>query len=204
MLNPGFMSNILLTPDDRKLLAVPDEEKLPESSIPALNMNPAYIDFLNNKGSVTFTSMLDTLKEFTFINREDIRKHMIQESITSLKNTTKDFLFKNTMLGINVNTRERLAKFQLELLNSYQADLFYILKNNISDTELTNSEIKAKHSTILNDDLTPEALQKMKDLEKLNPGKPITYNPDKFFYLLYNEFQIIRINIKSKPLETIS
>ena len=200
MMGPGFMSNIQLTPAERTLLNIPDTEQLPSSSIHALSMNPDYTSLADkNKLSVTFTTLLDDVNQYNFITREDMLHHMTQEAEQSLQHSIKKFLFQNPELGINIKLDKRIAKFQLDMVNPYQADLFYILADNLGDTELTNKEIKAKHALILTEDLSPDSLEKLKMQTALNPDKPVTYNPDKYFYLFYNAFQIIRINIKREP-----
>lgn len=203
MLEPGFMSNIQLTPKEIELLSIPETERLPSSSIAALSMNPDYTSFImtdTKSSSSTFTTLLDEVGQYNFITREDMITHMTQEASHDLQHSIKMFLFKNPDLGININMNTRIAKFQLDMINPYQADLFYILADNMGDTELTNKEIKAKHALILTEDLSPASLEKLKIQTELNPDKPVTFNPDKYFYLFYNAFQIIRVNVKRSPL----
>ena len=204
MLEPGFMSNIQLTPTERILLNIPDTEQLPSSSIPGLSMNPDYSMFITAKTKANnpeprFTTLLDDVNQYNFITREDMIMHMTQDADKELQHSIKKFLFQNPELGINIKLDKRIAKFQLDMINPYQADLFYILADNLGDTELTNKEIKAKHALILTEDLSPDSLEKLKMQTALNPDKPVTYNPDRYFYLFYNAFQIIRINIKREP-----
>jgi len=203
MLEPGFMSNIQLTPKELDLLNIPDTERLPSTSIAALSMNPDYTSFImadTKSPSSTFTTLLDDVDQYNFITREDMITHMVQEANYDLQHSIKKFLFKNPDLGININLNMRIAKFQLDMINPYQADLFYILADNLGDTELTNKEIKAKHALILTEDLSPASLEKLKMQTELNPDKPVTFNPDKYFYLFYNAFQLIRVNVKRSPL----
>lgn len=205
MLEPGFISNIQLTQKELELLNVPDTERLPSSSMAALSMNPDYTSFImadtkKTKPPITFTTLLDEVGQYNFITREDMITHMVQEANYNLQHSIKKFLFQNTDLGININLDTRIAKFQLDMINPYQADLFYILADNLGDTELTNKEIKAKHAFILTEDLSPISLEKLKMQTELNPDKPVTFIPDKYFYLFYNAFQIIRVNVKRSPL----
>ena len=118
----------------------------------------------------------------------------------NIKNRIIQFLFKNDILGINLDLK-RILIFKFERLNDTDFAVFYRLKDNNTPDELSSSEILKIHTNILLPHLTPkkEAAYSALVSSSENENK-VKVNPPKFdmyFKLYYNAFQLLNIFIRS-------
>jgi hypothetical protein len=213
--NPDFFSNIIFTPKELELLDV-DKDSLPQPAglNATLQMNPKYISLTSQTPAVnhpaTFTTLLTTAgMEYNFIFGQEMESYLVNSATESLKRDIQNFLFKNTTLGINISP-DRLALFQVSMVNSFQVNVFYKLKEYIGNMELTNTELANKLEKVLKpaDNLTPAKLKALKEKALLNQQAnngnkdmggsvpKVVVMPDRFFNMMYNEFQAIKVVVK--------
>lgn len=208
--NPDFFSNIIFTSKELELLDV-DKESLPQIGLTAtLQMNPKYITLTGQTPGATFTTLLNTVgMEYNFIFGHEMESYLINSAMESLKRDIQNFLFKNPSLGINIS-QDRLALFKASMVNSYQVNVFYKLKDYIGNMELTNSELASKLEKVLKpaDNLTPVKLKALKEKALLNQQSnngnkdtggsvpKVVVMPDRLFNMMYNEFQAIKVVVK--------
>jgi hypothetical protein len=204
--NPGFMYNVVLSDTELEKLDVTREQVTPPNSGISITFNSGVENLFkgdagaDNQDDVAFTALLNG-KELVPVTDAGIRETLMQESAQSMESRIKAYLFKNKLMATNISAA-RVALFKMNIVNPYQANIFYILKDTGSaQDELSNKELERKFNKAFTPDLSPEKLAKYAALYKANPKQKMFYNPDLECFIVVNKFQLVRVVLKRNEKE---
>lgn len=200
--NPGFMYNIVLTDAELEKLGILRENVTPPNAGISITFNSGLETLFKGdyKKQLAFTTLLNG-KELVPVIDVGIREILMQESAQSIESRIKEYLFKNKLMATNISAA-RVALFKMNIINPYQANIFYILKDTGSaQDELSNKELESKFNKAFTPDLSPEKLAKYAALYKANPKQKMFYNPDLECFVVVNKFQLVRVVLKRNEKE---
>lgn len=208
--NPEFMYNIVLSDTELKKLDVTREQVTSPNAGLSITLNEGIDKLLSSAGDnnknddnmVLFTTLFDG-KELVPVFDNKIRDELMKQTTETMETTIKKYLFNNKLLATNISM-DRIALFKMSIINPYQVNIFYILRDNIStgvQDELSNKELETKFGKVFTPNLSPEKLAKYAELYEANPKQKMYYNPDKECYVLFNKFQVMCIVLKKKESE---
>ena len=202
--NPGFMYNVVLTDAELKKLDISREKVTPPNSGISITFNTGVDNLFKGEdgeiGMNRFTTLLNG-KELIPVINTGIRETLMQESAQSMEVVIKEYLFKNRLMATNISA-SRVALFKMNIVNPYQVNIFYILKDTGSaQDELSNKELENKFNKSFTPDLSPEKLAKYAALYKANPKQKMFYNPDLECFVVVNKFQLVRVVLKRNEKE---
>lgn len=200
--NPGFMYNVVLTDAELEKLGILRENVTPPNSGISITFNSGLETLFKGDDTkqLAFTTLLNG-KELVSVTDADIRETLMQESAQSMESRIKEYLFKNKLMATNISA-SRVALFKMNIVNPYQANIFYILKDTGSaQDELSNKELESKFNKVFTPDLSPEKLAKYAALYKANPKQKMFYNPDLECFVVVNKFQLVRVVLKRNEKE---
>lgn len=203
--NTGFMYNVVLSDAELEKLDVTREKVTPPNSGISITFNSGLEQlFKGDDGEIVegdrFTTLLNG-KELVPVTDAGIRETLMQESAQSMESRIKEYLFKNKLMATNISA-SRVALFKMNIVNPYQANIFYILKDtgNAQD-ELSNKELDTKFHKVFTPDLSQEKLAKYAALYNANPKQKMFYNPDLECFVVINKFQLLRVVLKRNEKE---
>jgi hypothetical protein len=207
--NPGFMYNIVLTDAELEKLGITRENVTPPNAGISMTLNQGIAKFIT--GSETNTSTTEALfttllnnKEVIPVIDDAVRETLMKESTQSMERSIQAYLFKNKIMATNISM-DRVALFKMSIINSYQTNIFYLLKDSSAfgsaQNELSNKELESKFSKLFTPDLSPEKLAKYAAMYKTDPKQKIHYNPDLECFVLITKFQLLRVVLKRKEIE---
>lgn len=203
--NPGFMYNVVLSDAELEKLNITREKVTPPNSGISITFNSGLENLFKGDDSEIgdvdrFTTLLNG-KELVPVIDAGIKETLMQESAQSMEALIKEYLFKNRVMATNISA-SRVALFKMNIVNPYQANIFYILKDtgNAQD-ELSNKELDSKFNKVFTPDLSQEKLAKYAALYNANPKQKIFYNPDLECFVVINKFQLLRVVLKRNEKE---
>jgi hypothetical protein len=214
--NPGFMYNIVLTDAELEKLGTTRENVTPPNAGISMTLNQGIAKFITGSGTNTstnealFTTLLNN-KEVIPVIDDTVRETLMKESTQSMERSIQAYLFKNKIMATNIGM-DRLALFKMSIINPYQTNIFYILKDSLASgtqDELSNKELESKFSKMFTPDLSPEKLAKYAAMykasnsnsEKQKTNNSMIINPDLECFVLINKFQLLRVVLKRKESE---
>ena len=200
--NPGFMYNVVLTDAELEKLGILRENVTPPNSGISITFNSGLETLFKGDDTkqLAFTTLLNG-KELVPVTDAGIRETLMQESAQSMESRIKEYLFKNKLMATNISA-SRVALFKMNIINPYQVNIFYILKDTGSaQDELSNKELESKFNKVFTPDLSPEKLAKYAALYKANPKQKMFYNPDLECFVVVNKFQLVRVVLKRNEKE---
>lgn len=203
--NPGFMYNIVLSDAELEKLDITREKATSPNSGISITFNTGFENLLKgDAGEIgdndRFTTLLDE-RELVPVTDSGIKETLMHESTQSMELLIKEYLFKNRVMATNISA-SRVALFKMNIVNPYQANIFYILKDTGSaQDELSNKELDIKFNKTFTPDLSQEKLAKYAALYNANPEQKTFYSPDLECFVVVNKFQLLRVVLKRNEKE---
>ena len=213
--NPGFMYNIVLTDAELEKLGTTRENVTPPNAGISMTLNQGIAKFITGSSKMDsdttntstnealFTTLLNN-KEVIPVIDDAVRETLMKESTQSMERSIQAYLFKNKIMATNISM-DRVALFKMSIINPYQTNIFYLLKDSSAlgsaQNELSNKELESKFSKMFTPDLSPEKLAKYAAMYKTDPKQKIHYIPDLECFVLVNKFQLLRVVLKRKESE---
>jgi hypothetical protein len=208
--NPGFMYNIVLSDAEIDKLGTTRENVTPPNAGISMTLNQNIAQLITGSpepGSATnilnsFTTLLNNKEVITVVD-DAIRDTLMKESTQSMEDVIKSYLFKNKIMATNISM-SRVALFKMSIINPYQTNIFYLLKDSSvsgAQDELSNKELEGKFHKVFTPDLSPEKLARYAAMYKTDPKQKIHYTPDLECFVLVNKFQLLRVVLKRKESE---
>jgi hypothetical protein len=209
--NPGFMYNIVLSNAELEKLGTTRANVTPPNAGLSMPLNPGIAQLITSSESATdtvgellFTTLLNSKELVPVVDNDDMRNALMKESTQTRESSIKAYLFKNKQMATNISM-DRVALFKMAVVNPYQVNIFYILKDSLASgaqDELSNKELESKFSKVFTPDLSPEKLAKYAAMYKENPKLNTNIvKPDLECFVLVNKFQLLRVVLKKREDE---
>ena len=206
--NPGVMYNIVLSDAELEKLGTTRENVTPPNAGLSMPLNQGIDKLITGAESpvgITFTTLLNNKELVPVVDNDDMRNALMKESTQTIESSIKAYLFKNKLMATNISM-DRVALFKMAIVNPYQVNIFYILKDSSASgaqDELSNKELESKFSKVFTPDLSPEKLAKYAAMYKANPSQHNNriIKPDLECFVLVNKFQLLRVVLKKRESE---